>query len=227
VADQLVNVSAIGESRNSKFGRLTPQRPLADWPQGGERSDRKSVSKRENWLRELLISSKMCLMRRTGRTHAAAMKSDAPQPGAQTIMNPKNLDPVASVDFCGACHRTWEDVVTAGFTRIGTANARFAPYRLENSKCWRNPDARLTCVACHDPHQPLEHDPAAYDSRCLQCHVNQRGAKTTADHPGAACRIGTKDCTTCHMPKIESASQHSTFTDHWIRIVRAGKPYPN
>ena len=162
-----------------------------------------------------------------GATHAAAMKSDAPQPGAQTIMNPKNLDPVASVDFCGACHRTWEDVVTAGFTRIGTANARFAPYRLENSKCWRNPDARLTCVACHDPHQPLEHDPAAYDSRCLQCHVNQRGAKTTADHPGAACRIGTKDCTTCHMPKIESASQHSTFTDHWIRIVRAGKPYPN
>ena len=61
VADQLVNVSAIGESRNSKFGRLTPQRPLADWPQGGKRSDRKSVSKRENWLRELLISSKMCL----------------------------------------------------------------------------------------------------------------------------------------------------------------------
>ncbi len=162
-----------------------------------------------------------------GAAHAAAMKSDGPQQGGQTIMNPKNLDPVESVDFCGACHRTWEDVVTSGFTRIGTANARFAPYRLENSKCWRNPDARLACVACHDPHQALEHDPAAYDSRCLQCHINQRGAKTTADHPGAACRVSTKNCTTCHMPKIESPSQHSTFTDHWIRIVRAGKPYPN
>ena len=37
--------------------------------------------------------------------------------------------------------------------------------------------------------------------------------------PGAlieACPVSTKNCTTCHMPKVESSIQHSTFTDHWI-----------
>ena len=161
-----------------------------------------------------------------GASHVAAMNSgqQGEEQGAQLIMDPSRLDPVASVDFCGACHRTQEDVVTD--VGLSALNLRFAPYRLENSKCWSKPDARLTCVACHDPHQPLEHDPAAYDSRCLQCHVNQPGARTTADlrdsdhpdsdHPGAACPVSTKNCTTCHMPKVESAIQHSTFTDHWI-----------
>jgi Cytochrome c554 and c-prime len=162
-----------------------------------------------------------------GATHVAAMKSDLPQQGSQTIMNPSRLDPVESVDFCGACHRTWEDVVTSGFVGLGALNARFAPYRLENSKCWSKPDARLTCVACHDPHLPLEHDAAAYDSRCLLCHVNQPGSKPTADYPGAACPVSRRSCVTCHMPKIESPIQHSSFTDHWIRIVRTGQPYPN
>jgi hypothetical protein len=152
-----------------------------------------------------------------GAVHVAAMKSDLPQQGSLTIMNPRRLDPVESVDFCGACHRTWEDVVTGGFIGVGVLNARFAPYRLENSKCWSKPDARLTCVACHDPHQPLDHEAADYDSRCLQCHVNQPGAKTTADNPGAACPVSRENCTTCHMPKTESSLQHSTFTDHWIR----------
>lgn len=151
-----------------------------------------------------------------GANHAAAMKSGMQEEGVDLVMNPSRLDPVASVDFCGSCHRTWEDVVTNGLIGIGILNVRFAPYRLENSKCWGKPDARLTCVACHDPHQPLEHDPAAYDSRCLQCHVNQPGAKTTDDYPGAACPVSTKNCTTCHMPKVESSIQHSTFTDHWI-----------
>lgn len=163
-----------------------------------------------------------------GSSHVLAMNSGAQEQDADLIMNPSRLNPVDSVDFCGACHRTWEDVVTN--IGLGALNLRFAPYRLENSKCWSKPDARLTCVACHDPHQPLEHDAAAYDSRCLQCHANRSGAKTTADrgsdkrdsdkrdsdHPGAACPVSTKNCTTCHMPKVESSIQHSTFTDHWI-----------
>ena len=162
-----------------------------------------------------------------GANHAAAMNSGMQEQGELMISNLSRLDPVDSVDFCGACHRTWEDVVANGFTGVGVYNVRFAPYRLENSKCWRKPDARLTCVACHDPHQPLEHEAAAYDSRCLQCHVTQAKAKKDADHPGPACRVSTKNCTSCHMPKIVTPVQHSTFTDHWIRIVVPGKPYPN
>jgi hypothetical protein len=30
----------------------------------------------------------------------------------------------------------------------------------------------------------------------------------------------------CHMPKIAVASAHFKFTDHRIRIVREGQPYP-
>jgi hypothetical protein len=150
----------------------------------------------------------------SGQPNSAQSEQGLPDQTATLIMNPAHLDPVASVDFCGACHRTWQDVVT-NFGLVD-ANVRFAPYRLENSKCWTKPDARLTCVACHNPHQPLEHDPAAYDSRCLACHVNRTATKTTADLPGAACPVSTKNCTTCHMPKVVSPLQNSTFTDHWI-----------
>ena len=47
-----------------------------------------------------------------GASHVAAMNMGEQEQGAHLIMNPSRLDPVASVDFCGACHRTWEDVVT-------------------------------------------------------------------------------------------------------------------
>src|SRR5262249_23241964 len=137
-----------------------------------------------------------------GASHVAAAKSGLREQSAGLIFNPAHLNPVDSVDFCGACHRTWQDVVGGGLTSIAEFNVRFAPYRLENSKCWKQGDARITCVACHDPHQPLAHDAASYDSRCFQCHV-QKGAKKTADHPGGACPVSTKNCVSCHMPKIE------------------------
>jgi Cytochrome c554 and c-prime len=137
------------------------------------------------------------------------------------ILNPAKLSPVDSVDFCGACHRTWADVA---FSKgMGSTLIRFQPYRLELSKCWgKNGDLRITCVACHDPHQPLNRDPVSYDKRCLQCHT-----KTTSAHPAAnvakTCPKATQQCVTCHMPKVEVANMHGDFTDHDIRIVRPGE----
>jgi hypothetical protein len=162
-----------------------------------------------------------------GARHVAAIKAGTENP-TELILNPRRLDPVDSVDFCGACHRTWQDVVGNGLTGVGVLNIRFAPYRLENSKCWKLQDARLACIACHDPHKPLVQDAGFYDSRCLQCHKDRGAAKsrlTTAKF--AACPVATKNCVTCHMPKYEPPNLHSSFTDHWIRIVRPGKPYPN
>jgi len=161
-----------------------------------------------------------------GAKHVTAMTSGSEQPTADAIFNPAALNPSDAVDFCGACHRTWQDVVGSGLMSIGLFNVRFAPYRLENSRCWKQQDARLTCAACHDPHKQLVHETSFYDSRCLACHV-EKGAKLTADHPGHACPVSNKDCVTCHMPKLEPPGLHSAFTDHWIRIVRPGKPYPN
>lgn len=161
-----------------------------------------------------------------GADHVAAAKSGMDELVTTTILNPARLTPAESVDFCGACHRTWQDVVSDGPTRIGTLNVRFAPYRLENSECWKKGDARITCITCHDPHQPLSLDPASYDSRCLQCH-RAAGAKKNDDHSHTACPVGIKLCVTCHMPKFKSSALHTTFTDHWIRIAPPGAVLPD
>ena len=158
-----------------------------------------------------------------GTNHIAAAKSGwIEQQGATMIMNPKYLNPVDSVDYCGACHRTWWDV-TLGDSP-GPKSLRFQPYRIENSRCWGTGDKRLTCVACHDPHRPLVREAAAYDDRCLACHV--RAGKMTADHPGAACPTGKKDCVSCHMPQYQVVEVPVKFTDHQIRVVRQNAPIP-
>jgi hypothetical protein len=159
-----------------------------------------------------------------GAYHVAAAGMGFAEQGSTMILNPGHLSPVDSVDFCGACHRTWWDVTLSGAT--GLKSLRFPPYRLENSRCWGNGDPRLTCLACHDPHRPLNHDVGSYDPRCLSCHVNSVGAKPTADHPGAACPTARKDCVSCHMPKYQVVDIPVEFTDHQIRVVRPNEQIP-
>jgi len=143
--------------------------------------------------------------------------------GGEFIFNPARLIPADSVDFCGACHGTWWDVKLSGVKGVTTAKSQ--PYRLESSKCWGKGDARLTCVACHNPHAPLQTDASAYDKVCLSCHVGA-GEKKTASRTAASCPVSTKDCVTCHMPKVDVPEMHYKFTDHRIRVVRAGEGYP-
>jgi hypothetical protein len=158
-----------------------------------------------------------------GATHVAAMRAGI-EGGEQLIFNPRRLTPSDSVDFCGACHRTWWDV--SSNKDIGILNLRFAPYRLEKSRCWGKGDPRITCVACHDPHKPLAEDPAFYDQRCLACHAAATSS-SNADHMAAVCPVSKKDCVTCHMSKYDIPGMHYKFTDHWIRITKAGEPYPD
>jgi len=108
-----------------------------------------------------------------GRAHVAAM--DAGDDDDLEIVNPAHYSPAVSVDFCGACHSTPKDAELMGV--VGPLTARFPAYRLEKSRCWgRAGDARLTCFACHNPHQPLERDAAAYDSACLRVMPTARPA---------------------------------------------------
>jgi len=142
-----------------------------------------------------------------------------------TIFNPAHLAPSDAVDFCGACHGSWWDVKLAGVKGVSTT--RSAPYRLVTSKCWgKSGDVRLTCAACHDPHKQLQTEAAAYDKKCLSCHALSLSAAGAAAHPAAACPEATSQCTTCHMPKINVPEMHAAFTDHRIRIVKPGEPFP-
>lgn len=154
-----------------------------------------------------------------GRAHVAAVKQGQLGEARGLVVNPGRLNPVDSVDFCGACHATWWDVSLAA--EPGIAALRSQPHRLQNSACWREGDARITCLACHDPHQPLVRTATAYDQRCLGCH-GTAGAKVTRERPGRACKIGTESCTDCHMPKYLVPEMHAKFTDHQIRVVARG-----
>jgi hypothetical protein len=163
-----------------------------------------------------------------GAQHVALMSATQDTQAPSMIFNPATLGPVAAVDFCGACHRTSVDVAFLGISGIFTL--RFPAYRLQASRCWIKPDARLTCFACHNPHQPLVRELSSYDKNCLSCHQNTRAAGTTlssADHTSLRtkasappCPVGQKACVTCHMPKYQVPEIHATFTDHKIAIHR-------
>jgi hypothetical protein len=144
---------------------------------------------------------------------------------------PPKLGKLSSEDisnFCGQCHRSWESVVRGHFQ--GEINVRFQPYRLANSKCFDGADPRISCLACHDPHQDVVRRDAAYDPKCLACHASSTStqpASTTAPAGAKTCPVAKENCVSCHMPKVNLPGGHMTFTDHQIRIVKPGDPYPN
>jgi hypothetical protein len=162
-----------------------------------------------------------------GVDHIAAAKADRIDAALKAILNPAHLSSVNSVDFCGACHRTGVDVVMSEGA-YGPINVRFQPYRLEKSRCWGTQgDDRLTCIACHNPHKALVRDESFYDSRCLTCHSKGGKESHGAGASSAVCPKATANCSSCHMPKTEVPGMHAKFTDHFIRVVRAGETYPN
>jgi len=126
-------------------------------------------------------------------------------------------------NFCGQCHRTWERVVRDRL--FGEINVRFQPYRLANSQCYDGGDRRMSCITCHDPHHDVVRGTASYDAKCQACHG--AAAAGRAATKVKSCRVATKDCAGCHMPKVELPGGHMVFTDHQIRVVHPGETYPN
>ena len=165
------------------------------------------------------------------RCHAGAQQhmADAVHDNFKTL--PKSLRRLDSEEistFCGQCHRTWETVIRNHWK--GPAFVRFQPYRLENSKCFIGNDKRISCLACHDPHQPASRNPSDYDQKCLACHASgQAGVKKTSTPLPIfkPCPVAKSDCASCHMPKVELPGGHAQFSDHQIRIVHPGDPYPD
>jgi hypothetical protein len=149
------------------------------------------------------------------------------------IFNPGKLKTGELADFCGSCHRSWATVALMQMQgmMMGVVNVRFQPYRLALSRCYDQLDPRISCLACHNPHKNDEPDTAYFDSKCLACHPPSL-QKPTASSPSQtrvahSCRVGKQLCVSCHMPKYEIPGSHFKFTDHDIRVVRAGEPYPN
>ena len=155
-----------------------------------------------------------------GGQHVAAVKDG--EPGWTSIFNPGRLSgDELTQRFCASCHRGGDELSLLKTAEIN--NVRFQPYRIFHSKCYSD-DRNISCTACHNPHEPLkENDPAYYDKRCLECHALKHKPVTGK----TACPVAEKDCTSCHMPKIDVREAHFKFTDHYIRVVRRGEKFPN
>ena len=157
--------------------------------------------------------------------HLAAIIADSDH-----VPIPARLGQMSTEDtsnFCGQCHRTWETVVRSHWQ--GQADVRFQPYRLANSRCYNGADARISCVACHNPHQAIVRVSSSYDAKCLACHAPAAVAAVTASsatHP-KVCPVAKTNCSSCHMPKVSLPNGLLKLTDHQIRIVKPGEAYPN
>ena len=151
-------------------------------------------------------------------THLAAMLLDNYDMDSHSKKaKPHQLAAEEVSDFCGQCHRTWAEI--AAQPNLGIANIRFQPYRLAGSKCYDVEDARISCLACHDPHQEANANLLDYDAKCLACHGGRKaGAKN--------CPVSKQGCVTCHMPKVELPGAHFKFSDHRIRIVKPNERFP-
>jgi cytochrome c554/c'-like protein len=156
-----------------------------------------------------------------GPPHVAAVK--AGEPGYKSIFNPGRIGgDEQTQQFCALCHRGNEEFSL--LQSMGLNNVRFQPYRIFLSKCYSD-DRNIRCTACHNPHEPLKEDAAYYDNRCLDCHALKGQPAAQGSQP--SCPVATKDCTSCHMPKVEIKTAHFKFTDHYIRVVKPGEKYPN
>lgn len=159
-----------------------------------------------------------------GEKHVAAVRAKDLE--NLQIFNPSNLSGYElSQEFCGTCHTGFEQAMLLS-GQGGVNNIRFQPYRMFNSPGHNKVDRRVSCVACHDPHAKLEHNPRAYDSKCTACHLLNLKDVKTKERSADPCPVSTRDCVTCHMPKVELPGMHAKFTDHWIRIARPGAPTP-
>jgi hypothetical protein len=161
---------------------------------------------------------------RCERCHAGSVQHMADAARGNFASLPRSLKTMNAEDagnFCGQCHRTWDSAVRNHWH--GPSDVRFQPYRLANSKCFIGNDPRISCLACHNPHQQADHNLIAYDAKCLACHgkTATSGASTVK-----SCPVSKSNCVSCHMPRIPLPGGHAIFTDHLIRIVKPGEPYP-
>jgi len=159
-----------------------------------------------------------------GEKHLVAMKEkkfEEPQ-----IFNPGGLGAhELSQSFCGTCHTSFEQAMLMPGQAFAN-NIRFQPYRMFNSRGHNTNDPRISCLACHNPHEKLQKETAYYDSKCLACHLTKTKDTKTERRNAPACPVSTSKCATCHMPKVELRGMHAEFTDHWIRVVKPNEPVP-
>ncbi len=118
--------------------------------------------------------------------------------------------------LCARCHRSVDDLSPGALEANSTA--RFQPYGLEMSPCFKKSGDRLSCLTCHNPHTNVSTDTRAYERACLSCH------SATASPPGKVCPVNARTkCIGCHMPREQvfaGANIPISMPDHMIWAYR-------
>ncbi len=137
-------------------------------------------------------------------------------PSRQNVRNPAALSATRLNAFCGKCHRPpAAKGVTIDWNYAW--NVRHQPMYLNESACFRKSRGALSCLTCHDPHQPAgKQDAAYYNSRCAGCH-----SASTVPPKQVCLAARPANCIDCHMPLV-SPQATMRFTNHWIGIYRDG-----
>jgi tetratricopeptide (TPR) repeat protein len=126
--------------------------------------------------------------------------------GRGNILNPKDFNASEINELCGACHR--QASALDDDTDWGNAwNIRHQPAYLHRAACFRNSQGAVSCLTCHNPHEPVAKTAAAYDAKCASCH--RQVAHKTA--------VAGRACVDCHMPQA-TVLPGLRFTNHWIGI---------
>ncbi len=149
--------------------------------------------------------------------HARLMQNIGGGPDLK-IFHPGKVDAFSQVRLCGACHgRPPRDTDLQAIRAIELRpnTVRFPSQRLVLSRCYNESIDNLKCTHCHDPHANVSAQRERQDQACLACHGKE------SRPPAASCPKAVAGCVSCHMPK-EKVMVHSQFTDHWIRVIRAG-----
>lgn len=162
-----------------------------------------------------------------GSAHVRAAREGRSEEIRKAIQNPGRLPASQLNVFCGRCHR----LPAAKGTVIDwnyAWNIRHQPVYFSQSACFRKSQGALTCLTCHNPHEPLRSgDSAFYNQRCLDCHKHSGGelqirAAVKASPPRPVCEArDPANCIDCHMPRV-SPQAGLRFTNHWIGVYAEG-----
>jgi len=152
-----------------------------------------------------------------GRSHVEKARGGAPLEALTMPFGPDRWTAESQVRLCGECHRLPEKLKPGSIRPDNPTLARFPSVGLMQSKCYTDSGGALSCTTCHDPHDRVSTDQAAYESACLSCH---QGAKQRA------CSVSPRSgCVSCHMPK-RVVGRELSFSDHWIRVRPTGPRKP-
>lgn len=149
------------------------------------------------------ISCERCHGPRANHVEAFRLKRGEERPAPLTAEQVNTM--------CGDCHSLPD--VTSGHKAV----ARFQPYGLSRSACFQKSAGKLSCLTCHDPHADASRDEAYYVRICLDCHRKDAGPQPFRLRE---CPVNPRaGCVGCHMARDAESMLHTTFVDHYIRVL--------